>query len=93
MIEEQDFPDYQRIIRAFLAQYEQEHEKMSQFLNILDDTERRQAVTSSVSEHAARFVEGTTREEKEQKLLIVAIASSVAFAVVEGLKIYHPRHI
>ena len=87
MYQEKDIP-YYRIMDAFLEQYQKETQAMSLFLDILDETERREAIAKSVP-HASKFLESHTRQELETNLMIVAIASSVAKAIFEANHILH----
>ena len=82
MYEEKDIPFYQ-IMDAFLQQYQKETQARSLFLDILDDTERRAAIAEALPEVAKRF-EMRTRAEQEVTLGVVAIAASVAQAIVEA---------
>ena len=87
MFEEKDIPYYQ-IMDAFLERYTQESEEIRQKLDKLDDMAYREAV-SKLFPSASRFLESHTRAELEVKLMIVAIASSVAEAIVEANRILH----
>lgn len=82
MYQEKDIPYYQ-MMDAFLEQYQKETQAMSLFLDILDDTERRAAIAKALPDVAKRF-EMHTRAEQEMTLGVVAIASSVAKAIVEA---------
>ena len=72
-----------RISAAFLARYIQVAEEGRKILDIVDETERREAI-ARIAPSAAQFLEGRTRQELETMTMIVAIAYGVASAVVEG---------
>ncbi|MFC1999903.1 hypothetical protein ACFLXE_03995 [Chloroflexota bacterium] len=78
---------YYQIMDSFLEQYMKESEGTRHFLNILDDTECREAIAKSVSPSTAKFLESKTRAELETKLMILAIGASVAEAIVEAHRI------
>ena len=77
---------YFHIMDAFLQRYTKESEGTRRFPDILDDTERREAIARNAS-HAAKFLEACTRAELETKLMIWTIAASVAEAIVNAHRI------
>lgn len=76
--------DEVRIFDAFFQRYIQMSEGSRIVLEKLDDTERRTAI-AKLHPQASKFLEGQTQQEMKTKLMILAIASSVASAIVEGL--------
>ena len=73
---------------AFLQQYQKESQAMSLSLTVdIGDLEAYKARISRNAPHALKFLEGSGREELQTKLMILAIAFSVAKAIVEAKQI------
>jgi len=87
MFQEKNIPYYQ-IMDAFLTEYSRASQAWDAFLQITDDMERRTAI-AKVAPDAAKWLENQTQEEMVGLLKTLAIASSVAAAVVEGMRISH----
>ena len=89
MFDEKDIPYYQ-IMDAFLEQYQKESQAMSLGLTVdVQNLEEYKARIARVAPHALRFLEGSGGVELQTKLMILAIASSVAKAIVEANRILH----
>jgi len=87
-IDEKDIPYYQ-IMDAFLEQFRIEmSEAETNLLSTARDMENMPNVATEFPS-IAKFVEKYGREKLEKDLLIVAIASSVAKAIVEANHILH----
>ncbi len=84
--DERDIPYYQ-IMDAFLKQYLVESQEAKKYLNVLDETERRAAISKRLPSSGVHFLESHTRQELETKSMILAIASSVAKACIEAHRI------
>jgi len=85
MYQEKDTPHYQ-IMDAFVHQYTVESLEAVAILQIADKKEQRTAIAKTLP-HVARLIESQTREDLETNLLVGAIASAVAAAILES------RHI
>ncbi|MBA7676044.1 hypothetical protein ES703_84284 [subsurface metagenome] len=89
MYQEEDIPYYQ-IMDAFLEQYRAETQAMSLGLSVdIRDLEEYKARIAKTAPQILRFLEGGGVEELQTKLMIVAIASSVAKAILEARHIPH----
>lgn len=83
---------HSQIFRAFFDTYIPLSQQAGEILEKVDEAERREAI-AKYAPHASRFLESHTQQELNTKLMILAIASSVASAVLKGLEIYHQQDI
>jgi hypothetical protein len=85
--DEKDIPYYQ-IMDAFLEQYRKERQAMSLYLTVdTDKLEEYKARIARIAPHASRFLESGGAAELQTRLMILAIASFVAQAIVEARRI------
>lgn len=80
-----DFSDEEaQIIGAFLRRYILASQEAGKVLDKLYEGGSREAIAINIP-YASKFLESHTQEELNTKLMILAIAFSVASAIVEGI--------
>ncbi|MCL0087166.1 hypothetical protein M1O24_00085 [Dehalococcoidia bacterium] len=85
MYREKDIAQYQ-IIDAFFQEYILISQELGGILEIADEVERNKAAAIEFPTYA-KYLESHTQEELSTKLMILAIAFSVAKAIVEAKQI------
>jgi hypothetical protein len=81
----EDIPQYQTM-DVFFEEYIQVSQELGKILELADEVERNTYVAIGFPT-IAKYLEGHSREELSTKLMILAIAFSVAKAIVEAKRI------